>query len=150
MHQVPQRLVYTKAMAKDLVCWRCAGSLKSVARPISRLARCPSCGVDLHACRLCRHYNPRLIGRCAHDHADPPLDREHANFCQYFRPVTLTTEGREYRAAQRAKADLEALFGSANGREGTAKGVPDTRSDAERAREELEKLFGGGSKDERN
>jgi hypothetical protein len=153
-------------MANKLVCWQCGASLKEVPLPISRLAECPRCRADLHACRLCKHYDPRLIGECRHDRADRVLDKTHANFCTHFRPRPDAYLPDTNNEAQRARSELEALFGMegaapdpadsadpadpadpADAADAADAAAPeDRRSEAERAREALDALFGGDRK----
>ena len=74
-------------MKNRIECWRCGTALKPDQLPINRLEQCHHCHADLYVCRLCRSWNPRYTSKCSHDHAEPPLDRERANFCQYFKPA---------------------------------------------------------------
>lgn len=128
-------------MKKPLVCWRCGAAIKPDQRPITRLERCRACQADLHVCRQCRHYTTRLIGYCDHDHAEPPREREHANFCQYFTPQPGTRAAQQEANARRARDGLDALFGRV-----TENSEPASqRPEADRAMEELERLFGSGS-----
>jgi|GEM_PF-45059 len=99
----------------QLLCWQCGESLDDVPRPISRQATCSACFNELHCCRLCRHYDAANTSRCHEDRADPPLQKDNANFCDFFVPHALPLEriGAHARARQRSssKADLAALFG---------------------------------------
>ena len=97
-------------MAKSLVCWNCGGSLDDIPRPISRHANCSACFEVLHCCRMCRHYEPDKRPYCDHERAEPPVEKETANFCDYFKPVNRYSK-REASRGNRAKSDLEALFG---------------------------------------
>jgi hypothetical protein len=126
-------------MKIPLICWRCGAVIKPAQRPISRLERCHACQADLHVCRLCRHYTTRMTGYCDHDHAEPPRERERANFCQYFKPRPGAFTPGEGAVDRRARDGLEALFGAVpTGSADPAK----QRPEADRAREELERLFG--------
>jgi hypothetical protein len=98
-------------MKKPLVCWRCGVAIKPDQRPITRLERCRACQADLHACRQCRHYTTRLTGYCDHDHAKPPRERERANFCQYFTPQPGPHAAQQGADARHARSGLDALFG---------------------------------------
>jgi hypothetical protein len=60
---------------------------------------------------MCRFYAPHLIGRCSHDTAEPPLDRELANFCQAFRISNSASTGEDLRQNDAAKSELQSLFG---------------------------------------
>ena len=60
---------------------------------------------------MCRYYNVRLISQCEHDYAEPPRDREAANFCQYFRPDPNAYHGHDNTIEKKARSQLDALFG---------------------------------------
>lgn len=121
-----------------LRCWRCGFALRDdLPRIFPRLERCPGCGADLHTCRQCRHYAPRYVSLCAHDQAEPPRDRETANFCQFFRPSPHAFAGEAPRD-EAARSELEALFGGEPSGSPPADGAVDTRD----AMTELKTLFG--------
>ncbi len=135
-------------MTAKLVCWKCGHPLrKDLPRTFPRLEQCKQCGCDLHVCRLCRHYAPRYISQCDHELAEPPRDRELANFCQYFKPDPFAYVGREQREAAQAKHQLDALFGGAvpgDGEEAADDSAAAAKSDPFDA---LNALFGGDGKD---
>lgn len=85
--------------------------MAEVQRPFPRLQECGECNADLHVCRMCRYYNTRLISKCEHDHAEPPRDREAANFCQYFHPNPYAYTGHDVFVEERARSQLDELFG---------------------------------------
>lgn len=134
-------------MAEELQCWNCGASLSDQPLPLGRLAECTACRAELHVCRQCRHYDPGVAEQCREERADPPLEKTRANFCDYLEP-----EPRAWRpprpdpAAERARAELEALFGgpqSAPPDDSPAESSERPMSEAERVRRELEQLFGG-------
>lgn len=94
----------------SLVCWNCGASLDGIPLPISRHANCESCFEVLHCCRMCRHYRPDARPDCDHERADPPVEKESANFCEYFKPANRFSAESATRAGT-AKSDLDALFG---------------------------------------
>lgn len=96
----------------ELICWNCGGSLADIPRPISRHANCSTCFEVLHCCRMCRHYDPDKRPYCGHDRAEPPVVKENANFCDYFSPANRFVAS-EAERSDRAKSDLDALFGDA-------------------------------------
>ena len=102
----------------ELRCWNCGESLKEVPRPISRHEQCPHCFEALHCCRLCRHYRADVTGRCEEDRADPPVIKENANFCDWFRPDSEAFSGAGVGKSVAAQDRLDALFGG-----------PDTQAD---------------------
>lgn len=99
-------------MSDTLTCWNCATALHEVLLPVSRHEYCPQCAEAVHCCRMCRHYAPRLAEQCAEDRAEPPTDRQSANFCEFFLPL-LPSDGESGTdgAAAAARARLDALFG---------------------------------------
>lgn len=128
-------------MKKHIECWRCGTALKSDQLPVNRLEQCHHCHADLYVCRLCRSWNPRYTSKCSHDHAEPPLDRERANFCQYFRPAAGVFRNAGLPAGETARTGLEALFGEGREQNGTEAGT-DSMTEAERVRRKLDALFG--------
>ena len=93
-----------------LECWSCGASLDELPRPITRHMNCPECFEDLHCCRMCRHYVADASITCTDERADPPVNKENANFCDYFRPTNAYRVGSRERQAG-VKARLDALFG---------------------------------------
>lgn len=134
-------LPWGKPMGGKLICWRCGASLKEVARPFPRLAKCKACDADLHVCRLCRHYDPRVSGRCVHELAVPAREVDVANFCQYFKPMPGAFARQEAAKARSARARLEALFDG----DGAPRQQAASSEDEHRVR--LESLFKGGDGD---
>jgi hypothetical protein len=128
-------------MASKLVCWSCGEPVKGVPRRITRFTRCPVCRVDLHVCRLCRHYDPGILGECRHERAERVVDKEQANFCTYFRPRTGAHTAPADPAADSSRAALDALFGLGGEDAGASKAKADPKAAAKRAREELDALF---------
>lgn len=118
---------YSKAPA--LCCYRCGASLETLSLPLARLDLCPDCGVELHVCRMCRHYAPTLPDACDEDDALEVRNKTAANFCDYFKPDPGSFDGREQRAERKAKAELDALFGTESGPKlpGTAEPEADDR-----------------------
>lgn len=134
-------------MKKRIECWRCGKVLKPEQLPITRLEQCRHCHADLHVCRLCRYWNLRYTSKCSHDHAEPPLDRERSNFCQYFRPVAGSFGNAKVPAGESARSSLEALFGKDQEQAGTDP-VAGGMTESERARRALDALFGGDNGDD--
>ncbi|MDH5180226.1 MAG: hypothetical protein OEZ39_07350 [Gammaproteobacteria bacterium] len=100
-------------MAGKLVCWRCGAALGKVARPFPRLAKCKTCEADLHVCRMCQFYQPRLSSRCDHELAEPAREVDLANFCHYLRLKPDAYLARDHAKAVDAAEKLKALFNAA-------------------------------------
>jgi hypothetical protein len=115
----------------QLQCRHC-GTIVPISEPIPREATCESCGRDLRACMQCRHYDPSYNNACTETMADPVVEKDRRNFCEYFyfsrEPFRAATAGKD-RAAE-ARARLEGLFGG--------KPAQDRAADARR---KLEGLF---------
>ena len=123
-------------MGIHLVCWRCGSYLEQVSQPLTRLAQCPACNVDLHVCRFCRFYNPKLSGFCQHDLAEPARDIGVANFCHYFRINPAAYIPPDKSRETQAIAQLQALFG-----ESTSTPNNDETGAAEDAKSKFDTLF---------
>lgn len=52
---------------------------------IGRQDTCPSCKRDLHSCMQCEFYDERAYNKCREPQAERVVDKEKANFCDYFR-----------------------------------------------------------------
>ncbi len=114
-----------------LVCWKCGADLAAVIQPFERLAECPACRAELHVCRLCRYYNPRIEGQCDEDRAEEVRDKTRANFCDYYQPRPGAWTAPDATRTAAAKTRLDGMF---------AGNVPADKPDA---RTGLDTLFGG-------
>ncbi len=69
---------------------------------------CPRCGRDLHCCRQCKFFDPNSYNECKEISAERVLDKERANFCDFFLPKGSAIK--RSNKVRDAKAALEALF----------------------------------------
>jgi hypothetical protein len=122
-------------MAEALVCWKCGASLRALPLPLSRMAECPQCKAELHACRMCQFFAPHTTRQCAEIRAEEVIKKDQANYCDWFKPRPNAFDARAQAKAAASKLQLDALFG------GPA--AADTRDPA---REAAEKLFGDNKK----
>lgn len=118
-------------MTDNLVCWRCGADLKELPVPFGRTAECPKCNADVHVCKMCRWYDPRVSRQCREPVAEEVKNKERANFCGYYEARPNTYQPRDSLVEGTAKAQLEALFGG---------GAPATPA-PDAARDALEDLF---------
>jgi hypothetical protein len=107
----------------NLNCWHCGTALEDVPLPIGRRDECPHCSSSLHVCRMCDFFDRAASKQCREPMADEVSDKEHANFCDYFRPRSGLTAGADQEAAN-ARARLEALFGGVGGKDSAAAARP--------------------------
>ena len=56
---------------------------------------------------------PERIGVCAEDRADPPVEKENANFCGFFLPANSAFDQQSKTKGDAAKNALADLFGTA-------------------------------------
>jgi len=98
-------------MAHDLVCWKCGAALTALTLPLRRLEECPKCRAELHVCKLCVDYDPRVAKHCREPIAEEVRDKERANFCDYFKPRPSAFTPANTAEVDRARVQLEKLFG---------------------------------------
>lgn len=121
--------------SQELVCWRCGAELKELPLPLGRLDECPKCRAQLHVCRMCAFYDARLAKGCREKDAEDIADKQHANFCGYFKAIAGAYRAVDSGRREGAKAQVDALFG----------GAP-VESQRDPARERAEALFRGPDK----
>lgn len=97
-------------MTHRITCFRCGTPLGAMSLPFSRRDQCPECGIDLHVCRMCIHYDPRVPRQCREDGAEDVKEKELANFCEWYEPSDSAFEPGHKSEADRAREALEALF----------------------------------------
>lgn len=73
-------------MNQDVIgrCWHCGRDLTKA--DYGRETLCLGCGKATRVCRNCRHYAPGRPNACLEPMAEEVLDKERANFCEFFDP----------------------------------------------------------------
>ena len=89
-------------------CWSCSRSLGPL--DYGRRDSCPGCGRDTHVCKGCTFYDRSYNNECREPQADRVLEKEKANFCDYFKPAFSNKAGGSVDPMAAAKAAAEALF----------------------------------------
>lgn len=89
------------------LCHRCQHEIISKDR-IGRRDTCPGCGADLRCCLNCAFYDTHYANACRESNADPVIDKEVGNFCDFF--TFSDRQAQQRPAATGARAQLEALF----------------------------------------
>jgi hypothetical protein len=89
-------------------CWQCGHALSALE--YGRELVCPSCSRATHACRNCRFYRPGLHNDCQEPIAEGVLDKERANFCDYFEPHAAAFAGEAGRSDEEIRRSAEDLF----------------------------------------
>lgn len=85
-------------------CFHCKKELP-VSSPISRRESCPFCESHLHCCKNCDFYDEKSYNECRESSAERILDKEKANFCDYFSFSKKTTK----QADENKKSALDQL-----------------------------------------
>jgi hypothetical protein len=99
-------------MSADLVCWRCGASLAAFSLPLRRLEECAACRAELHVCRMCSYYDPRIAKKCREEAAEEVRVKDQANFCDYFRPRAGAFDEAGAARERAAHDQLDSLFGA--------------------------------------
>ena len=122
-------------MSNQLSCYRCGHSLKTLPLPLGRRDECPNCIAELHVCLMCQMHDPREPNECTEEDALEVMDKERANFCDYYKPNPDAYSPGFTEAHTQAESELAALFGDAS---------PDTAADSP-AKETLGKVEEDGT-----
>lgn len=131
------------SQSMDMQCWKCGTELKNLLLPFSRYEECSTCKADLHVCLTCKHYDPTVSDGCREDRADFVLDKDKANFCDYFRPNPRAYKPADDTGSREARARLAELFGETVEEQSDQQAQPSTpQTEADKALSELKRLFG--------
>jgi hypothetical protein len=88
-------------------CFYCGRQI-DLSQRIAFRAVCSGCDRSLHVCLNCEFYDPAFNNQCCEPQAERVLDKDRANFCEYFAP--RKSRQSERLSADDARAKLEALF----------------------------------------
>ncbi len=83
-------------------CFHCKKELTVEGRP-GRGDVCPHCGSDLKVCLNCRFYDPTAYNECREPSAERVVEKERANFCEYFEFRCHTADERKEDALKRLR-----------------------------------------------
>jgi hypothetical protein len=85
--------------------------LAQLSLPLLRRDECPQCRAELHVCRMCVDYDTRVAKHCREPTAEEVSDKTHANFCGHFKPRSAAYVPANTAEVDKAKSELEKLFG---------------------------------------
>jgi hypothetical protein len=71
----------------QVLCFKC-GNKEEFSERVPLRAECTKCGEDLHVCKCCQFWDPKVYNECREPQAELVPDRERANRCDYFQPGT--------------------------------------------------------------
>ena len=97
----------TQGTQKTGYCWNCGHLIE--ANNFARQDSCVKCGRDTKVCKNCGFFDPAYNNMCRENQADRIVEKEKANFCDYFYPQT-EKPGQPSSTLDAAKAAAEALF----------------------------------------
>ena len=67
-------------------CYKCNKELGLTAgTDIGRSEECPSCFANLRCCKMCEFYDTSAYNECREPVAERIVEKEKANFCDYFK-----------------------------------------------------------------
>jgi hypothetical protein len=122
----------------NMQCWKCGHDLKNLLLPFSRYEECSFCKADLHVCMACKSFDPSISDCCREDKADFILDKDKANFCDYFKANPKAYKKLDKKEARAARAKLAELFGE----EFSDEIGPTAQSESDDALAKLKEIFG--------
>jgi hypothetical protein len=88
-------------------CWKCAATIEFNERVGFRDA-CAGCDRPAHCCRNCGFYDVTYNNECRETMAERVVEKERANFCEYFQPrigAAAAAAGRPSSGDARARLD---------------------------------------------
>jgi len=88
-------------------CFHCGREIETKER-VGFRDHCPACDRPVHACRNCDFYDPAYNNECRETQADRVVDKDRANFCEYFAPRRAKASPAASPTDPRAK--LDSLF----------------------------------------
>ena len=74
---------------------------------------CMKCRADLRVCLNCASYDPRVAQQCRERRAEPVLEKQVGNFCEYFEFIRRNWVPKEvtHTREEAARAQLKKLLG---------------------------------------
>ena len=91
-------------------CYHCNQNLEAfLGTNLSRQDSCSSCGKDLRVCKNCIFYDPHAHWGCKEHVSEHVIDKEKANFCDFFK-LNTQTGGIGSKSKDALKEAAEALF----------------------------------------
>lgn len=91
------------------LCFRCRAPLNLLPGNVGRGENCSQCSASVRVCYNCTHYDERSYNQCREPMAERVVDKDKANFCDYF---SLRTGGLEQEQSKKEESlrKLDALF----------------------------------------
>ena len=90
-------------------CWKCGAAVDTRER-VGFRDHCPRCDRALHVCLNCEFYDPAYNNQCRETMAERVVDKDRANFCDFFSPASRARAAATPIAAASPRDKLDALF----------------------------------------
>ena len=88
-------------------CFHCGDAIAFKDR-VGFRDRCSTCDRPAHACLNCTFYDPAYNNQCREPQADRLVEKDRANFCEYFTPGNRAAKKLD--SSSNARAKLDAIF----------------------------------------
>jgi hypothetical protein len=62
---------------------------------VGKSEECPSCYADVRCCKMCHFFDQSCYNECKEPNADRIIEKEKANFCDYFQLLGSGNAGEE-------------------------------------------------------
>lgn len=93
-----------------VTCFKC-NSTHEFEGNVGVREECSKCKSDLHVCKNCAFYDLSSYNECKESSADRVLDKEKANFCDYFKGTSSnSTKNSSVDLKSEAYKKLDSLF----------------------------------------
>lgn len=96
---------------QSLKCFHCGTDVTFTDR-VGIRSECEKCHSDVHVCKNCVHYDPKVYNECREPQAEVIREKDRANVCDYFLPHT--GGGGVAKTKQDLLSAAEALFRKKN------------------------------------
>ena len=94
-------------------CYKCHAELTILPhQTITRSEACPKCLTSIRCCMMCIHYDKNSYNECRESVAERAVDKEKANFCDFYSIVNKKNNAMS--SVNDLKAQAEALFKKKN------------------------------------
>jgi hypothetical protein len=94
---------------RTATCWNC-GEILALDH-FGRHDDCPKCHQDTRVCKNCFMFDPLCYNACKEIQAERVVEKEEANFCDFFKAVAPASQIRSRKpSADASRQAAEALF----------------------------------------
>mgnify|MGYP003665563934 CR=1 FL=1 len=82
------------AESEIVLCYKCNSETEIMTdSKVHRSEECPKCFASLHSCMMCFFYDKTAYNECREPMANRILEKEKANFCEFYKLKGSAAEG---------------------------------------------------------